>query len=357
VYWLKALMLTVSFQFGGDPNHVVLGGDSAGAQSITLHLTAYGGRDDSLFHAAASESQSFSALRNVSESQFAYNALVIRTGCASENDTLACLRCLNSTYLQEQNFNIPFPGAQKPPLYMYGPTLDYDFISDYTYRAYAEGKFIKVPAIYGDDTDEGTVFTPKNTSTIGESDTFLHNQFPALTLGQLGRINELYPVAEQFNNSGIYWRQVSNAYGEMRYTCPGIYISNIYDQYNVSGNWNYRWNVIDPILDAAGYGVTHTVEVAAIWGLESVNGGGPASYNTTNAGIVPVVQGYWTSFIRSFDPNIHRLEGTPTWEEWGSDEGYQRLMFQTNNTHMEMVPDDQKARCAYLNSIGVDLKQ
>lgn len=240
---------------------------------------------------------------------------------------------------------------------MYGPTLDYDFISDYTYRAYAQGKFVKVPAIYGDDTNEGTIFTPRNTSTIGESDSFLQAQFPMLTLPQLAKINALYPIAEQFNNSGAYWRQVSNAYGEMRYICPGIYVSSIYEQYNVSGIWNYRWNVIDPVSAAEGYGVTHTVEVAAIWGMESVNGGGPASYNSTNKGIVPVVQGYWTSFIRSFDPNLCRLEGTPTWEEFGSGQGYQRLMFQTNNTHMEMVPEDQRERCAYLNSIGVDLEQ
>lgn len=43
----------------GGPNHVVLGGASAGASSITLLLSAHGGRDDKLFHAAAAEFQSF----------------------------------------------------------------------------------------------------------------------------------------------------------------------------------------------------------------------------------------------------------------------------------------------------------
>ncbi|KAK4959682.1 hypothetical protein LTR66_012978 [Elasticomyces elasticus] len=125
---------------------------------------------------------------------------------------------------------------------------------------------------------------------------------------------------------------------------------------NISGNWNYRWNVIDPIQAEAGYGVPHTVEVNAIWGPDNVNGGAPASYKTTNAAIVPVVQAYWTSFIRSFDPNTHRLPGTPVWEEWTKG-GYQRLMFQTNNTHMETVPLDQRERCAYLSSIGVSIAQ
>lgn len=117
-----------------------------------------------------------------------------------------------------------------------------------------------------------------------------------------------------------------------------------------------HWNVIDPPRAETGYGVTHTVEVNAIWGPENVNGGAPASYSTTNAPIVPVVQAYWTSFIRSFNPNTYRLAGSPEWDSWTKN-GYQRLMFQTNNTHMEEVPADQKARCAYLSSIGVALKQ
>lgn len=124
---------------------MVVGGDSAGAASINLQLTAYGGRNDNLFHATAAESQSFAGIRTISESQYQYDALVIRTSCASDNDTLSCLRSLNATYLQEMNYNIPFPGAQSPPLYMWGPVLDHDFVTDYTYNAYANGNFVKLP--------------------------------------------------------------------------------------------------------------------------------------------------------------------------------------------------------------------
>lgn len=59
------------FKFGGDPNHVVVGGDSAGAASVTLLLSAHGGRDDGLFHATIAESQSFASMLTVDESQFA----------------------------------------------------------------------------------------------------------------------------------------------------------------------------------------------------------------------------------------------------------------------------------------------
>ena len=235
-----------------------MGGDSAGAQSVNLQVTAYGGRDDGLFHATAAESQSFSGLRNVQQNQFAYDNLVIRTNCASEEDTLACLRNLTATELQEQNFNTPYPGAQNPPLFMYGPTLDHDFISDYTYRAYAEGKFVKVPAIGGDDTNEGTIFTPMDAANISTSDTFMKDNFPAFTLDQLRVWNSLYPVngTPQFPDSGRYWREVSKGYGELRYVCPGIFISGVQANMSVP-NWNYRWNVIDP--ESAKDGKSHLI--------------------------------------------------------------------------------------------------
>jgi carboxylesterase type B len=129
---------------------VTLGGDSAGGGSVDLHLSAYGGRDDGLFHAAAAESQSFATQNTVAGAQYQYDALVQRAGCQNSTDTLLCLRGLSAATLQSININIPNPnGTGLAPLYMYSTVIDGDFSRDFTYREFANGHFIKVPVIFG----------------------------------------------------------------------------------------------------------------------------------------------------------------------------------------------------------------
>jgi cholinesterase len=351
-------------QFGGNPDHVVLGGDSAGAASVSLHLAAFGGRDDGLFHAAAAESVSFATVLTPEESQYQYDALALRLGCTGGiASTLACLRSKTAVELQENNFNIPYPGAEAAPRYMYNPVIDGDFIRELTYTAFEEGSFIKVPVIIGDDTNGGTSFAPPTTSTLAQSNVWMHNQFPYLTTAQLADINSLYPNPNQTAcpNVGCYWRQLANTYGEMRYMCPGIYITNAFAEHgSPQQSWHYRWNVEDPAQVAAGEGVPHTVELNAIFGPFNTRGSSPASYypNGTNAHAVPVVQAYWTSFIRSFDPNTYRLGGTAEWLPW-DEEGQQRILFDTGGlTSMESLAGSELMdRCEYWSDIGVDIRQ
>ncbi|KAH8119021.1 Alpha/Beta hydrolase protein [Phellopilus nigrolimitatus] len=334
-------------KFGGDPGHVVLGGDSAGAESITLHLTAFSGAPTNLFHAVIAESQSFPTTLTVSQAQFQYDALAERVGCANESDTLACLRATNISTLQKDNIAIPFPGRENPPDFLYNAIVDGDFLVDFPFNLFAQGKFIKVPSVFGDDTNEGTIFTPTDLNTTSDMNNFLLDNFPNLTSSMLNTIDVLYPESSQFSGHGAFYFAAATAYGEMRYICPGIFISQeINKTRSPLPNWNYHYNVTDKKELADGLGVPHTIEIHAIWGPNNTNGGSPKSYFTTNAAIVPVMQGYWTSFIRTFDPNTFRASGSPEWVPFG--DGQQRILFETNATRMETVPAGQTRRCSEL---------
>ncbi|KAI1100539.1 alpha/beta-hydrolase [Jackrogersella minutella] len=347
-------------QFGGDPGHVVLGGDSAGAASISLQMVAYGGKDSGLFHAGAAESISFAPVLTIEQSQYQYNNFSMRLGCSNSTDSLACLRSKTYEELQTANMGYPYPGLSQAPLYMWNPVLDHDFLTDYTYNSFTNGKFVKIPLIAGDDTNGGTTFTPPSTSTLAESEQFVRDQFPNITQQQMQMIETMYPNPnDTCPDTGCYWRQVSNVYGDMRYMCPGLYISSAMTQYGVGSSYNYRYNVLDPQLVAEGYGVPHTIELAAIWGPQNTNGSPPTSYvaNGTNVEVIPVIQAYWTSFIRTYDPNTYRYPGSATWEKW--DRGEQnRLLFQTGGkTTMENVDQDTRTHCQYFSSIGVSIQQ
>ncbi|KAI1121756.1 vacuolar triacylglycerol lipase [Nemania abortiva] len=348
----------ISF-FGGNPNHVVLGGDSAGAASISLQMAAYGGADTNLFHAAAAESVSFATVLTVAESQYQYDNFAIAAGCTG-NASLACLRSKTAAELQAANKGSAYPGAPSAPIYPWNPVIDGDLITNLTYDAFANGNFVKIPMIVGDDTNEGTIFTPRDASSFAASDAFLKSNFPYLTLEQLGEINALYPNPANAScpASGCFWQQVSAAYGDMRYTCPGLFISSAVTDFGEPQSYSYRYNVEDPDQVAQGLGVPHTVEINAIFGPENVPSP-PASYlpGGSNANIVPVIQAYWTSFIRSFDPNKYRLNGTAKWELWTPDTKT-RLLFGTGGTTaMEAVNSTVQTRCSYFNSIGAAVRQ
>lgn len=345
-------------KFGGNPKHVLLAGSSAGAESVTLHLTADNGTDHGYFHAVACESPSFATMLTLEEANYQYRQFATRFGCVG-SDSLSCLRNLTANEIQEKNYNIPFPGGSSPPKYMYTPSIDGTFVPDYTYRLLEQGKFIKVPSIYGDDQNGGTKFMDKTTATLQESNLAILNAYPFMSLDQLQEANQLYPNPNNTcPNTGCYWRQVSNVYGEARYMCPAMTVSSAMATHGVADTYHYLWDVEDPDEVKSGLGVPHTVEFGALIGPDYWKV--PKSYEKggVNEGVSKVIQRYWTNFAKTFNPNHGGKCGkgkSAEWKRW-SPKTQERLVFETGaKTEMKNI-GDLSERCDFWRKSGVSMR-
>ncbi|KAH2314218.1 hypothetical protein LV164_006755 [Aspergillus fumigatus] len=279
-------------QFGGNPDHVVIHGASAGGGSVSFHLTAYGGRNDGLFVGAIPESPWWAPQVTISESEILYNRLLQAVGCS----TLACLRAVDASAIQKANLNAPDQGLISYPagLGKFWPVIDGDLVRDRLYASFEKGKFIRVPLMVS---------------------VFLRSFYPRLNSEQLQTINDAYPKMDPVPQHAAYFPSVSAAFGDA---------------------------TIDPPRIAAGLGVTHTFDLQAIFGL-NYGSSVSSSMRDINAPIIPVVMHYYISFIRTLNPNLLKADSAPFWKPWGDGE---RLKVQTNATAMETVSAVQWDRCS-----------
>ncbi|KAH7314164.1 triacylglycerol lipase-like protein [Rhexocercosporidium sp. MPI-PUGE-AT-0058] len=339
-------------QFGGDPEKVVVHGVSAGAGSLALHLTANGGRDDGLIRGAILESPFFPTQPKVMDLEWQFDRYVNATGCAGYTDQLACLRSKNTATLQAANVASPYPGRTVVPRFYWTPTTDGYFIRDYPYKMFQEGKFVKVPLMIGDDTNEGTGFAA-DAATQEEVGSFLQDNFPLLTSSDTAAINGQYPLMEALPQHEAYFPSAAAAYGDAVFSCSSLHLAlSFLARDSPSSVWNYRYNVLQDDNIAAGIGVPHTFETAAIFGVGNTGSfNAKSSYLSYNKNIVPIVMNYWISFVRSLDPTSHRHESAPKWENFGEG-NRRRILLETNTTRMEDVPEGQVKNCEFWKGLS-----
>ncbi|KAH7377466.1 triacylglycerol lipase-like protein [Cadophora sp. MPI-SDFR-AT-0126] len=309
--------------FGGDPNHIVLMGTSSGGGSVMYQLAAFDGKHNDLFVGAIASSSSHTSYR-----------------------------ALPGEQLQAANIARPYPGSRGVALFTYAPCIDGSFFTRPPISQIRSGKLTSVPLLIGNTEDEGTMFGLEANTTEQVSD-ILKIQYPELTTKSLDAINIIYPF-DAARHSALhtpFFASASAAYGEGIMTCPSLNLAKSLSLRAPSAVrvWNYRYNVREPANIAAGLGVPYTWEIDAVWGPGyAVNPKGSNSYTGVDASIVPVVQTYWQSFIRTVNPNTHKANDSPLWEPFTKDNW---LLIQTNTTRMEFQSRAEASRCVLWESI------
>lgn len=246
-----------------------------------------------------------------------YAAVVEAAGCSNATDSLACLRklpftCLNNVF-NTTTFNTGWD-----------PTIDGDFIAGYGSLQLAAGDFVHVPIISGANSDEGTAFSPIEMDSAADLEYYLNTSTAtqwALAPDVVEQLLAVYsnssdpdysiPSSQTLGGNvtlgepyGAYYRHSAAYFGDevfianRRLTCQTWAASNI-------SAYCYRFNAIPAGVDWPTE-VTHFQEVAFVFNnLEGLGYAVNPFLNKSQSytDLSDLMSKSWASFIHELDPN------------------------------------------------------
>ncbi|KAI8896260.1 Alpha/Beta hydrolase protein [Globomyces pollinis-pini] len=204
-------------KFGGDPTKVTAFGQSAGAISIGVHLTAQQG-SNTLFDRAVLHSGGVPLIAMLpSQQQPTFNKIAAGVNCS--NSTIGVIECL-------QNVDASVLYQTVSPLRIqFNPVIDFTYVNAQPISNLLAGKFQKIPLMVNNVADEGTWFTAPVVTNPAIIVPFEKQLLPFLNDQEFSQLQSLYPPASY----NVAFQAAGDVFGDVGFQMPGFFTAEAYN--------------------------------------------------------------------------------------------------------------------------------
>ncbi|KAJ8083149.1 hypothetical protein PM082_009018 [Marasmius tenuissimus] len=326
-------------KFGGDPEQVTIWGESAGAGSVLQHVVAEDGQTSPQLFRGVIASSTFLPSQyayNDTIPQAIYNQVVDAVNCKSSQDTLTCLREVDSSALESANVEIIVAGFFG--IFTFAPVVDGTFIRQRPTQALKGGKVNGNVLLAVHNTNEGEIFDQQTASPSNASQ-YATELFPKLTLQDAARVAELYA------DLGSDLTQANLILGESVFVCPTYFFANAFNGHTYMGEF-----AIPP--------AAHGQDLPYYWPSYLTLSPSPVLPEIfDNTEFVNAFAQSFASFAISLDPNV-KVDPSNITPQWNlHDISIDKMVF---NKTVDNLPDvrpvktdkDLLARCSFWASVS-----
>ncbi|KAM0722685.1 hypothetical protein Q7P37_002126 [Cladosporium fusiforme] len=356
--------------FGGDPDNVLIHGQSSGGLSVGIQMMAYGGEKPVPFHRAIGQSQMLEPGITGEFTQNAMSRLLNASDCnstsAHSQAAIDCLRSLSPETLVRIQTETAGDSENIGDVWL--PVVDGDFLPSAPSQLLREGRFAAIPTIMGWTEDDTAPFTDIIIKTDNETTNFFRDYAPAMSEENLQKLLDLYPVGEfaanpSANLSAEFFRSARILRDILMVCEPFLYGQALAEQGQEVYFFDQNQTIVDkPLesLDLPGLGVVHTSEFAYVFNNLS-------HYDINNYTYDPTTSDEKLAIRETRSWSTFASLGLPSLKNHGTLEGWYPAYDCTNDTRVYVIGSDEEGlysingnsiigqqrleeRCAFINS-------
>jgi para-nitrobenzyl esterase len=325
--------------FGGDPDKVTIGGESAGGMSVCDHLVAPGSAG--LFRAAIVQSgpcQAQVALPAAQQSSLDYARDV---GCGDPATAPQCLRALPASRFSNPVWYFRIGDDRLSGPVTGTPTLPIDPMA-----GFATGRAAKVPVLVGTNRDEFTLFVALQYLRSGKR--FPASEYPKLLSDTFGAdapaVGTHYPLAHYGGSAALAY---SAAVTDGVFSCVADRMGD--DLAATNRVFGYEFDdpappTPDPLRSLPfPVGASHSLELRYLFAL-----GGAPPLNPAQRELSDQMIDYWSKFVSTGAPTAERQ---PEWPALGTDPASEKRLSLRPDGSRLMVDFSQRHQCGFWASV------